>query len=169
MPLLSADSPLSRASCSLSECVLTQLTETSLDQLIPPYLSSTSAQTTVRTLQPQLAATREERDKFASDNALLREEVNELKRKLRESVGRQREERLSEPSRGGPLPPPLSQQAPATGALPRRETSVSLSPQKKGRPGSESRERKDFFLAQTKSSLLTFLSSFYPQSITRPS
>ncbi|GAA5936379.1 uncharacterized protein JCM15063_001871 [Sporobolomyces koalae] len=91
-----------------------------LVQVIPPFLACAESQTTMLALKPQLATVTSERDRLASDNALLRQEVKELNKKLRVAEAtdatRGKRVRSEEPSQNS------SQRGGA-------------SPQKKGRPG----------------------------------
>ncbi|GAA5853406.1 hypothetical protein JCM5353_004718, partial [Sporobolomyces roseus] len=98
--------------------------------IIPPYISSSSSQTALETLRPQLAASNQERDKLQLEASLLREEVKELRKRIKEGEGerrngkRARTDELSQSQTGG-----------AGQSQSGRGTSMSVSPQKKGRPG----------------------------------
>jgi hypothetical protein len=114
----------------------THLSSSSL-QLIPPYLTGSTAQATLDILEPQLTAAQREVNTLSADNAFLRNEVKELQKRLREgnSVGGRlgkrvkTEEESNSQSQGG--------NASQSGSQAMRGGSASLSPQKKGRPGSE--------------------------------
>ncbi|GAA5914195.1 uncharacterized protein JCM6883_000772 [Sporobolomyces salmoneus] len=125
-------------SISLDPCETSPLSLLSImAHLIPPYLSSSTTQSTLQTLQPQLVSAQQERDEFSSDNKLLREELKELKRKMREGggggiAGSGKRTRMEDDSSQ------LSQSVGASqsqGPSQQGGTSVPLSPQKKGRPG----------------------------------
>ncbi|GAA5914224.1 uncharacterized protein JCM6883_000780 [Sporobolomyces salmoneus] len=124
-------------SISLDPCETSPLSLLSImAHLIPPYLSSSTSQLTLQTLQPQLVSAQQERDKFSSDNKLLREELKELKRRVREGGGGGGGGGAGKRTRMEDDSSQFSQGAGASqGASQQRGMSAPLSPQKKGRPG----------------------------------
>ncbi|GAA5873094.1 hypothetical protein JCM16303_006938 [Sporobolomyces ruberrimus] len=104
-----------------------------LAHVIPPYNTSSSSQTALKALQPQLASVQQERDKLKFDSSLLREELQELRKRLREGAGA-----MGGPGKRARTEGPEGSQGEVSSqsqGQSQRDRSAGLSPQKKGRPG----------------------------------
>ncbi|GAA5974894.1 hypothetical protein JCM5350_004490 [Sporobolomyces pararoseus] len=105
--------------------------------LIPPYLSASKSEATLRSLEPQLTATQREQSTLAADNDYLRSEIKELKRKLREggAGGGGRAAKRTRTEEDASQSQSQAREGSPSQRQSQRDTSAPLSPQKKGRPG----------------------------------
>ncbi|GAA5968893.1 hypothetical protein JCM3765_005827 [Sporobolomyces pararoseus] len=104
--------------------------------LIPPYLSASNSQATLRSLEPQLTAAQREQSTLAADNDFLRSEIKELKRRVREGgTGGGKPGKRIKAEEDASQSQSQAGEVSSSQRQTQRGTSGSLSPQKKGRPG----------------------------------